>query len=338
MGDFAYAVTRIRARRARLLPPEAYRQLLNMELPEIARYIQELEYRREIDRFGASRRGVDLLEAALSANLSTAVGEMLDFCGDALRTQLEAYVERYRVANLKHLLRGAFRGLSVVERMQQVSPLSERDRARCRRLAGAENVPAMVELLAGSPYQAVLREALDARAGESLQPLEDALHQIYYQRLLKRLPKGEDANRLYRAFVSLEIDVVNLKTVLRLRHRETAGHAELLIAGGTLALEPLAATHSIDDVLAALEGTPFHGLLQPPLAKIAKRGLNPVVLVLEQYLAARAARFSYLYPLSLLPIIDYLLRKEREMRNLRAIVRGRELGLARERIEELLVI
>jgi len=338
MGDYAYAITRIQARSARLLAPEAYGQLLAMELPEIARYIQELDYRREIDRFGASRRGADLLEAALAANLSTAVGELLDFCSETLRAQVGAYVERFRVANLKHLLRSAFQGLPADERMRGVSPLSQRDRVRCQELAKAEDVPAMVELMTGSPYQGTLRRALDAREGESLQPLEDALDIAYYKHLLKQLPEGEEAERLYRAFVALEIDVTNLKTVLRLRHRETSGHGELLLTGGTLDPEPLTATRTVDGVLAALEGTPFHDLLQPPLARIAERGLNPVVLALEHHLAARASRFSYLYPLSVLPLIDYLLRKERETRNLRAIVRGRELGLTRERIKELLVI
>ena len=35
MSNFAYAATRARARRARLLPPEAFRQLLNLALIHI---------------------------------------------------------------------------------------------------------------------------------------------------------------------------------------------------------------------------------------------------------------------------------------------------------------
>ena len=39
MSNYAYAATRVRARRSRLLGPESYNQLLNMEFSEIARYI-----------------------------------------------------------------------------------------------------------------------------------------------------------------------------------------------------------------------------------------------------------------------------------------------------------
>ena len=51
MSNYAYVATRARSRRSRLLPAEAYNQLLNLEHAEIARYIQDLEYRREIDRY-----------------------------------------------------------------------------------------------------------------------------------------------------------------------------------------------------------------------------------------------------------------------------------------------
>ncbi len=47
---------------------------------------------------------------------------------------------------------------------------------------------------------------------------------------------------------------------------------------------------------------------------------------------------SYLYPLSILPVLDYLLKKEREVRNLRAIVRGKQTGPSNEKIEELVVV
>ena len=42
MSNYAYVATRARSRRSRLLPAEAYNQLLNLEHAEIARYIQDL--------------------------------------------------------------------------------------------------------------------------------------------------------------------------------------------------------------------------------------------------------------------------------------------------------
>ena len=89
MSNYAYAATRVMARRSRLLGPESYNQLLNMEFSEIARYIQDLEYRREIDKYGASLRGADLLETALLDNRSTEIGEVIGFCTGELRKSVE---------------------------------------------------------------------------------------------------------------------------------------------------------------------------------------------------------------------------------------------------------
>ena len=55
-------------------------------------------------------------------------------------------------------------------------------------------------------------------------------------------------------------------------------------------------------------------------------------------MANKTKRFSYLYPLSVLPVLDYLLKKEREVYNLRAIIRGKEAGLSNEIIEDLVVV
>ena len=338
MSNFAYAATRARARRARLLPHEAFGQLLHMELEEIARYIQDMEYRREIDRYGASLRGADLLEAALLANRATEVGEIIGFCTGELRQGIEAYAEIYRVRGIKVLLRGIFDDLGGEELLRQVSPLTERDRELYTQMAATDSVEAAVELLEGTRYHDVVQNALEQRQSDSLQPIEDALDRAYYENLASSLPTGGAAGRVYRGFVRLQIDVANLKTVMRLRHRGLSGLGELLIEGGTRDEAALAATNSVSDILPIIEGTPFQEVLQPILDDFADEGLNRAVQALENHVAEHSRRYAYLHPLSILPILDYLLRKEKEVRNLRTIVRGRELDLPREKIEELVVV
>jgi len=126
--------------------------------------------------------------------------------------------------------------------------------------------------------------------------------------------------------------------VMRLRHRGLTGLGELLIEGGTLDETTLATTSSVADILPIIEGTTFQEVLQPVLEDFEDGGLNRAVQALENHVATQSRRYAYLHPLSILPILDYLLRKEKEVRNLRTIVRGRELELSREKIEELLVV
>ena len=338
MSNYAYAATRVRARRSRLLGPESYAQLLNMEFSEIARYIQDLEYRREIDKYGATLRGADLLEAALLDNRSTEIGEVIGFCTGDLRMGVAAYAERYNVRAIKVLLRGIFDEVDSEELLKQVSPMSDSQLDLYTQIAASENIEGAVEQLEATKYYELLQEALENRKSDSLQPLEDALDKAYYQDLVSSLPSSGAADRIYRGFVQVQIDVANLKTVMRLRHRGLGGHGELLISGGTIDETLLTATNSVTDIIPILEGTAYQEVLQPVIENFEDNGLNKAIQALENHVSITSRRYSYLYPLSILPILDYLLRKEKEVRNLRTIVRGKDLKLSNERIKEIMVV
>jgi V/A-type H+-transporting ATPase subunit C len=63
-----------------------------------------------------------------------------------------------------------------------------------------------------------------------------------------------------------------------------------------------------------------------------------VIRALEKDYLIRATKSSYLQPLSILPILDYLIRKKIEVENLRILVRGKEKGLPEQVIREMLVM
>ena len=102
-------------------------------------------------------------------------------------------------------------------------------------------------------------------------------------------------------------------------------------------MDLLSSVQSLSDLSNMLEGTKFQECIIPYISE-DKPDLNSCVHELDEFVANRSKRFSYLYPLSILPILDYLLKKEREVRNLRAIVRGKQTGLSNEKIEELVVV
>lgn len=59
---------------------------------------------------------------------------------------------------------------------------------------------------------------------------------------------------------------------------------------------------------------------------------------MDKYKIAQAKKFSHMYPLSVIPIIDYMIHKENEVSNIRMIARGLENGLNKDTIKGLLVI
>jgi V/A-type H+-transporting ATPase subunit C len=337
MSNYAYVATRARSRRSRLLPAEAYNQLLNLEHAEIARYIQDLEYRREIDRYGSTLSGADLIETALVDNLAKDVGDFLSFSKGTLRDILQVYAEKYRVDNLKNIIRGINQNMDKENLERLVCPINDSDKDLYNKLYDSKTVEDVASSLEGTNYYNPLKKALEARNTDSLQPLEDALDLIYYKNLVSNQPSGGADVEVYRNFIHLKVDIANIKTLLRMRHRGIGAHNELLIDGGTLSIDMLSSTQTLEDLLTSLEGTKYYDLLEPHLQSDSV-DLNSCVHSLDEYMANKTKRFSYLYPLSVLPVLDYLLKKEREVYNLRAIVRGKQAGLANELIEDLVVV
>ena len=337
MSNYAYVATRARSRRSRLLPAEAYNQLLNLEHAEIARYIQDLEYRREIDRYGSTLSGADLIETALVDNLAKDVGDFLSFSKGKLRDILQVYAEKYRVDNLKNIIRGINQSMDKTNLERLVCPINDSDKDLYNKLYDSKSVEDVITSLEGTAYYNPLKKALESRNSDSLQPLEDALDLIYYRNLVSNQPSGGADVEVYRNFIHLKVDIANIKTLLRMRHRGISAHNELLINGGSLSIDLLSNTQSLDDLLTSLEGTKYFELLEPHLQKDSV-DLNSCVHSLDEYMANKTKRFSYLYPLSVLPVLDYLLKKEREVYNLRAIIRGKQAGLSNEIIEELVVV
>ena len=222
-----------------------------------------------------------------------------------------------------------------IERL--VCPINQSDRELYNRLYECKTVDDVISSLEDTTYHEDLKKAGENRSQDSLQPLEDALDLAYYHHLVDNLPSGGADADIYHSFVQLKVDVANIKTILRLRHRDIKGHNELLISGGSIKTELLSSVQTIQDLVNALEGTKYHELISPHITE-EKTDLNSCVHDLDHYIANRTKRFSYLYPLSVLPVLDYLLRKEREVYNLRAIVRGKQTGLLSERIEELVMV
>jgi V/A-type H+-transporting ATPase subunit C len=66
--------------------------------------------------------------------------------------------------------------------------------------------------------------------------------------------------------------------------------------------------------------------------------IRDAVLGLRKFERQKAKKFSKLYPLSVIPVVDYMINKEYEVRNIRVIARGTESGLDRDTIKGLLVI
>jgi V/A-type H+-transporting ATPase subunit C len=349
-GNYAYACARVKARKSLLLPGDTYPRMLNMDLPEIGRFIGEGQYRREVDDLSARYSGVDLVEVATYLNLARTYRSILGFTKGELRNMVRLFLNRWDIWNFKTVLRGRTAGVGWAPVSESIIPAGAFDLPFFESLFAAGDMDEMAALLkrgaASAGFEPVLLKLIREHGNlPGLAELENALDKEYYVRMLGSVPEDTAATKLFRNYLRVEVDIVNLKTLFKLKFENAPMEKvqELLIEGGKELggpmLRKLAAAEGFDAFLSELGGTRIFEPVREPAARSRAAGsLNDVLLALDWHLMATARRFSHIYPLSVLPVIDYLLRKKTEVDNLRTVARGKQSGLHEDEIRSLLVL
>lgn len=343
-AQYIYACTRLRVRKAQLIPREDYLRMLNMSLPEITRFIGETTYRSEIDELGTSFSGINLVEVALSWNLAKEYQHILELVPGDLKHFTASYLRRWDIQNVVTVLRGKMQKMSPGKIKEVLVPAGRLDRVALDRLIAEESPERVAEALKGERFYPVLeRELPRALETGSFAHLENELYKSYYARLIADAKEGVKGGDIFLKYIQLEIDIRNIQNLFRLRaggvHEDVR---ELLIPGGSFTvdeLQRLAGLENQDEFIDALKRqvkmTPLLNALEEIRGKTALHGIE---VALTRVQLDQMERMSKRYAFSILPVLVYLEKKKYEVANLRALARGKETGLPGERLQGYLVM
>lgn len=341
-GNYPYVTARVRAKKSLLIPREAYARMLQMELPEIARLIGEGEYRREVVALGARYSGVDLIEMATSRNLAATFTQIYEFSEGRLQVTIGAYLDKFDLRNVITILRGKVYGADPREISEDLIPAGSLDEGFLRELAAAEGVEEVFARLEGTIYGEAIEELGTPPAEvENWAEYEDLLARKYYARLLESIAPTTEPNRLFLGFIRREIDLVNLKTLLRLRGEREKLERPVFVPGGEhLTVEHLETLvkEDLPGLMDGLRRVPIYERIAEDLPRVHEIGVSSVIRGLEKGHMTETAKFANLHPLSVLPVLDYIVAKEREIQNVRILARGKESGLPNDLLQDLLVV
>ncbi|NKE37503.1 V-type ATP synthase subunit C [Natronococcus sp. JC468] len=345
-----YVNARVRSRRASLFSDEDYRKLIRMGPSEIARFMEETEYEREINALGSRFSGVDLIEYALNRNLAKHFDDMLDWADGRLYDLIARYLRKFDVWNLKTIIRGIYTDSDAEAIQTDLIRAGDLEDRTIDRLLEVDTIEDAVEVLYGTIYYDPLSEAYEEyEETGALVPLENALDRAFFERLLEDVTRSfgyepsEGPEALYVEFLQAEIDFRNARNALRLaRSGADLDPASYYIEGGVLfdesELSRLVANYDelVDHIA---ENKRYGDRLSTALDRLRDAdSLIQFEHALDAALLEYADTLSSIYPTSVSAVLSYILAKEREVENIRAIARGREVGLTESEIEEELVI
>lgn len=346
-GNYAYATARIKSKKSLLLTNDNYPKLLMMDLNEIGRFMGETQYKTEMAELASKYSGVDLIELGTSRNLAHTYRSIIGFCSGDLKEIVAGYLRRWDMWNIKTILRGKYSNATVEEIQEDLVPAGTLSEEDLNALLAIDSMSEIIETSARKlSIQVPADITLSLERDGNLAAVEDYLDFVYYQRLLASIDPNKKSDSQFLSFVKREIDIVNLRTLLKLKMDNMAGDKikVYFIEGGSnelsiAELNRLAGIEIFDNLVDELSKYSFYDEIKNSLEKAkTTRSLNPVMVKLDKYLAKEAERFSHLYPLSVLPILDYIIRKKIEVDNIRIIARGKASGMDNEIIKKLLVI
>ncbi|SEO54298.1 V/A-type H+-transporting ATPase subunit C [Halogranum amylolyticum] len=337
-----YVNARVRARRGALFSDEEYRKLTRMGPAEIARFMEESEYEEEINALGSRYSGVDLIEYALNRNLAKQFNDILDWAEGRLYDLIARYLRKFDAWNVKTIIRGIYADIDRESIDADLIRAGEFDDRFLDRLLDASTIEELVTMLKGTIFGELLEEAYeDYENTDVLVPLENAVDRAFYERLLEGLVVDE-ATQQYREFLEAEIDFRNARNALRLaRSGADIDPSEYYIEGGKLfsATELSQLATNPDELVTRIRESTYGDELSVALNELEEaESLIGFERALEAALLEYSDTLGSIFPLSIGPIISYILAKEREVENIRAIARGREAGLDENEIEQELVI
>ncbi len=334
--DYAYISARVRVMRRSLIPADEYRKLLNMEFNEIIRYLEETQYKKEIDELTHKYSGVRLLEYALNMNLCATYNKLVRISSGIPRALVTEYLRKWDVQNIKSIIRGKLFGFPDEEIKESFVGAGEYKYEDLVALLSRDTVEDVINALQGTPYHEILKEV----GTKPLSEIEDELDKLYYTRLLDIRPESEDVRYLLE-FIRMEVDLKNIKTILRLKV-EDGTYDEIMksiIPGGyQISVDEARklANMSWDEVMRGLESYWFWDAISEKVKEGAP--LSILEVYLDKYWCNTVISKSNHYPLSILPVLAYIILKKVETDNLRIIARGKLEGVPKEAIEEQLVI
>jgi V/A-type H+/Na+-transporting ATPase subunit C len=346
--DYGYINARMRGMKSRLLTHTELDGLIT--IPDLETLITSLEntpYREEIIEAKGQLKGILCIEYALRENFTRTFRKIQDF---AKQEEAEQYIiiflHRWDVQNIKTILRGKNIHVTNDEVLGCLVPAGELDEVTLKELLKQPDVRAVIDLLATwrIHYSRPLTEYYaDFAKTHDLAVLECALDRYYYADALASVKAPSSNNKLIRDLLALEIDVVNLRTVLRMvRDRVPVEDARRYLIGGgkefdEKKLARLLALSSIEDVVKELTATRYRFLAEVPESAVRSQKISAIEKELERFLIRKGVASFLLDPLSVGSVIGYFWAKYNEITNIRIISRCKTADFPIEHLREELV-
>lgn len=343
--NYPYTYVRTSVMRSLLLKKEEYHKLMKMSLPEIARYLEESEYKKEIDHLANRHSGVELLELSINKNLVNSFNKLKRIAPPELRLVIFIYLKRIDIENIKKLLRGKYSSADEYRVLSSLQPAGILGEQALENLWKKDSVEAILRSLRIVDRKRLEEPINNFRQEGKLIEIESELDKIYFEEVMEFSKTLPVQGKFFREFLELEMEIKDMLTIMMLKRenleaRRIKGHLITpKYSKRNKLLNAMLRARDMEALVSYLETTHYGPFLKDGIERLRKES---TLLNLEKdirlYLLRKTSIFTHQNPLSIKNIFAYMFSKKNEADNLRKIVKGKELGIGENFIESMLVI
>jgi V/A-type H+-transporting ATPase subunit C len=341
LEKYPYTYLRTVVMKKALLNKSDYDKILKLSPIEISKYLEDFEYKKEIDELAVEYKGIELIERTLQLNLGNKFTKLLKIAPHDLRLLIVVYLKRYDIHNIKTIMRGKFSNMSQEGIKKHMLPASTLDNSYFEKLLAqktVEEVFSQLDFLEEKDTRTALEHF---KSKNSLAYIENALDKFYFNFVFSQIRYLTMEGKLYKKFLLEEIDVFNVKLLLRLKSENLPEQEikDLIFNVGTIKKETLdkMIKSDFETVIKELEKTDFKEISEKH-TKEPKISFTDLEIDLDKFLLQQSKKLIRQHPMSVDVILGYMFLKDLEVKNLTRIIKAKQLNMPEDFIEKTIVI
>src|SRR3989338_801559 len=341
LGRYPYTYVRTTVMKSLLFKKHDYEKMLKMGFNEIAKFMQDSNYKKEISELAANHSGADLLESALNKNLAYTFKKLIRISPKELGEIIREYAKRKDIEDIKTIIRGKFTNMAEKDVFDLVTSAGTLSREFQHELIKKESIEQILRNNRIVDFPSLEKGLAYLKEKNSLVMIENSLDRFYYNNLIEFSKLLPQEGALFRKFLVMEVEIMDILTLLRLKKSKIGNARDFIITARGLINPNIAKMSELDDfdaLIKAFGETHFKKAIDKGIEDFRDTGsLITLETELYKYLLKQSSLLLHQHPLSVDIILGFMLAKDIEIRNLRILIKGKQLGLNEEFIEKQLV-
>ena len=341
---YPYTFVRVTVMRSKLISSHDYAKLVKMQFSEIARFLQDTEYKTEIDELAVKYGVSELLELALTKNLVKTFKKLNATSSPEMNLLINAYLMKYDILNIKTIVRGLYTKADRGYVKKLLIPAGTFTEEFLDELQKKQNIEEIIRAVPFIEYKN-MRAYIDALTEKgALFEFENALDKFYQTFLVMFTEQIPREGNLFREFLLAQIQTTNILTIARLMkegmHREEIAKFAFMTGIREIDVETrkLLMARNIESLASHLANKSLKKFLHKSIeAYKDSKSLVEFERLLSKRMLDKSILFAHQHPLSIDVILGYMFAKEIEIQNLMKLVKGKELGLDEAQISKEIV-